>query len=304
LGVSVLAMAVFLLPPSSAGAKVTIGSDLAPSPGNSDPCNPDAECTISNSVLSGAQLSSSLDGVVVRWRVLAQATAGIPVDLRLRVIRDTTGGEFTGVNSSVARTIPTSGLATFTFPTRQRIAIGDRIGLDVVPPSDELLIIATAVPGPTFDRWQPPLADGDTLPITSSGSGEITLNADVEPDPDGDGFGDETQDDCPGAAGIRNGCETTPPETTITKRPKRKVKTRKRKQKVKFKFVSSEPGSEFRCLVDDEPPVGCRSPYRQRFKRGKHSFEVQAVDAADNADPTPATAGFKLKRKKKHKHKH
>jgi hypothetical protein len=299
LGVALLAAGGLLWAAPSASAVTTIGSDLAPSPGNADPCVPDAECTISNSLLPGEQLTSPLDGVVVRWRVRAQATAGIPVDLRLRVLRDAGVGEFTGVNSSATRTIPTTGLATFTYPTRQRIAAGDRIGLDVEPPSDELLIVATAIAGPTFNRWRPPLDDGDTRPIDSAGAGEITLNADVEPDGDRDGFGDETQDDCPGENGPMNGCETTPPETIITKRPQSKVKTRRKKKKVRFKFVSSEAGSIFRCDTDEDLPTACRSPYKSRFPRGKHDFEVVAIDPAGNADPTPATVEFRVKRKRK-----
>src|SRR5215203_4672234 len=89
---------VALAVPAQAGAEVTIGSDLAPNPGNADPCNPDAACTISNSVLSGASLTSPLDGVVVRWRVRAQATMDTPGHLRLRVIRERGGGESTGIN--------------------------------------------------------------------------------------------------------------------------------------------------------------------------------------------------------------
>jgi hypothetical protein len=295
-----LAGGLALAVPAHAGAEVTVGSDLAPNPGNADPCSPDAACTISNWVLSGQSLTSPLDGVVVRWRVRAQATMATPVDLRLRVIRERAGGESTGINSSVTRTIPTTGLATFSFATRQAIAVGDEIGLDIEPPSDELLIIATAFVGPTFDRWQPPLGNGETAsPNPPTQDGEIMLNADVERDTDDDGFGDETQDDCPGSPGPRNGCETTPPETTMTKAPKRKIKTRKRKKRVRFEFVSSEPGSDFRCAVDDEPPVGCDSPFKHRFRRGKHRFEVQAIDQADNADPTPAFAKFKLKRKER-----
>ena len=85
----------------------------------------------------------------------------------------------------------------------------------------------------------------------------------------------------------------------MTKAPKRKIRTRRKRKRVRFEFVSSEPGSDFRCAVDDEPPVGCDSPFKHRFRRGKHRFEVQAIDQADNADPTPAFAKFKLKRKKR-----
>jgi hypothetical protein len=34
-------------------------------------------------------------------------------------------------------------------------------------------------------------------------------------------------------------------------------------------------------------------------KKGKHTFEVRAVDAAGNVDPTPASDTWKRKKKKK-----
>lgn len=297
-GVAVLAGAILLTAPA-AHAAVTIGSDLSPNAGNQDPCTPLAgsPCTVTNLQLPGEQLTSPVDGVVVRWRVEAvNGDTGTPV--RLRVIRDEGGGAFVGVGASASRTIPTTGLGTFTFASRVPIAAGEQVALDVEPPSTELLLIAAAatVDG-VLGRWQPPL--GDEARSTAASVGEATFNADVEQDADGDGFGDETQDDCPGETGASNGCETTPPDTIITKRPQSKVKTREKKKKVRFKFVSSEPGSIFRCDTDEDLPTACRSPYKSRFPRGKHDFEVVAIDAAGNADPTPATVEFTVKRKHK-----
>jgi hypothetical protein len=299
LAVSVLAAGAMLVAPPSAQAAVTIGSDLSPNAGNQNPCAPVAgmPCTIANLQLPGEQVTAPFDGVVVRWRVEAvSGDTGTPV--RLRVVRDAGGSAFTAVGTSATRTIPMTGLETFSFATRLPIAAGEQVALDVEPPSTELLLVATAA---TVDgllgRWQPELGSVPQPPTSSMG--EATFNADVEPDTDGDGFGDESQDDCPGEAGSSNGCETTPPETIITKRPQSKVKTRRKKKKVRFKFVSSEPGSVFRCDTDEDLPAACRSPYKRRFPRGKHDFEVVAIDAAGNADPTPATVEFRVKRKRK-----
>jgi hypothetical protein len=206
------------------------------------------------------------------------------------------GGSFTAISSSSTREFPDSQMATKTFATRQSIQAGDQIALDVSPPGSNLLINAPSEA--TWGRWQPPLDDGETRPPTTLLAMESAFNADVEADADEDGFGDETQDECVGQPGSRNGCETTPPETTITKQPRRKLRTHKRKRRVKFKFISSEPGSDFRCVIDGEPGVACKSPFKERMKRGKHSFEVQAIDAAGNADPTPAIAGFRVKRRR------
>jgi hypothetical protein len=84
-----------------------------------------------------------------------------------------------------------------------------------------------------------------------------------------------------------------PPETTITKRPRNKT----RKRNVKFKFVSSKPGSSFRCKLDRTPFKPCESPKRlKRLKRGKHKLKVRAIDATGTPDPTPAKDRFRIVR--------
>jgi hypothetical protein len=280
--------------PAQAGAEVTIGSNLGPTT-TVTRCNTGTPCTFVGDDVFGAVapdgLRSPIDGVVVRWRVRS-GSAGNPV--ALRVLRPATDPQWTGAGTSTVR--PTVvGTSPF-FPTGLPIAKGDAIGIDDSSGTGAEFV-SNLVNG-TGLRWTPRLADLDTRGPTEA-AGAPLVQAQVEPDTDDDGFGDETQDDCPGSPGPRNGCETTPPETTITKAPKSKIKTRKRKKRVRFEFVSSEPGSDFRCVVDDEPPVACDSPFKERFRRGKHRFEVQAIDQADNADPTPAFSKFKLKRKKR-----
>jgi hypothetical protein len=287
---AVLVGGVALAAPAQAGAEVTIGSGLGPAATGTG-CNTGTPCTFVADEPFGAVAPdgarSPIDGVVVRWRVKS-GSAGNPVALRM--LRPATDPEWTGAGTSTVRSTVV-GTSPF-FPARLPIAQGDAIGLDDGSGTGAEFV-SNVVDGL---RWTPRLADRDTRGPTGT-SGAPLVQAQVEPDTDGDGFGDETQDDCPGAAGPRNGCETTPPETTLTKAPDRKIKTRKRKKRVRFAFVSSEPGSYFRCVVDDEPPVACDSPFKEKFTRGKHRFEVEAIDAADNADPTPAVATFKLKRK-------
>jgi hypothetical protein len=83
---------------------------------------------------------------------------------------------------------------------------------------------------------------------------------------------------------------TTPPQTTITKAPK---KTRKRRPK--FKFTSNEAGVTFRCRLDKGRFAPCTSPFRPpKLKLGKHVLQVVAVDSAGMADPTPAVRKFKV----------
>ncbi|MDX6622848.1 MAG: hypothetical protein QOE75_780 [Solirubrobacterales bacterium] len=84
--------------------------------------------------------------------------------------------------------------------------------------------------------------------------------------------------------------DTSPPQTTIRKRL-----VKPRKGKAEFRFASSEAGGSFRCRLDDKPPRTCKSPVRfANLGFGKHVFRVFAVDAAGNADPTPALARFRI----------
>ena len=50
--------------------------------------------------------------------------------------------------------------------------------------------------------------------------------------------------------------DTTPPETTITKRPPAKTGT----NKITYRFISSEAGSSFECKIDKGPLKPCASP--------------------------------------------
>ena len=87
----------------------------------------------------------------------------------------------------------------------------------------------------------------------------------------------------------------TPPDTTISRRPK----DRTRKKRATFEFGSTEAGSTFQCSLDGEPFEPCSSPDTEKVKKGKHEFEVRATDAAGNTDPTPASDSWRVKKKRK-----
>ncbi len=96
-----------------------------------------------------------------------------------------------------------------------------------------------------------------------------------------------------GGGGGGSGKDITPPETQITKAPKAKTHA----TTVKFKFSSSEVGSTFKCSLDGKKFRPCTSPKQYKALRpGKHVFKVQAIDAAGNADSTPAQKKFKILR--------
>jgi hypothetical protein len=94
--------------------------------------------------------------------------------------------------------------------------------------------------------------------------------------------------------------DTTAPETSIGKHPKNKTT----KKRAKFTFTANETAT-FQCSVDDKPFASCSSPFSVKVKkRGKHTFAVQAADAAGNVETTPATDSWKLKKKRKRHHHH
>jgi uncharacterized repeat protein (TIGR01451 family) len=79
--------------------------------------------------------------------------------------------------------------------------------------------------------------------------------------------------------------DLTPPNTRITRAPARLA----RLARVSFRFVASEPGARFQCKLDRGRWTGCRSPKAYaRLRPGKHTFQVRAIDAAGNVDPSPA----------------
>ena len=63
-----------------------------------------------------------------------------------------------------------------------------------------------------------------------------------------------------------------------------------------FTFSSAEAGVTFLCRLDGGQPAACTSPAKvTALALGTHSFEVGAVDAAGNADPSPARRGWTVK---------
>ena len=88
----------------------------------------------------------------------------------------------------------------------------------------------------------------------------------------------------------REGGDTSPPETKVTKGPEKSTN----KRKVKIKFESSESGSTFMCKLDKRAFKACASPFKKRVGEGRHKFLVYAIDAAGNSDQTPAKLKFRV----------
>jgi hypothetical protein len=89
---------------------------------------------------------------------------------------------------------------------------------------------------------------------------------------------------------------TQPPDTQITSGPPAKTK----QKSATIAFGSTVPGTTFECALDGKTTFRpCASPETVKVKKGKHTFQVQAVDEAGEVDPTPATDSWKVKKKKK-----
>src|SRR5215217_4649313 len=94
-GVLLAACAVLVLPATGVAA-TTIGSDLNGSSGRAT-CEPDA-CTVVQLAIPGRQVTSPMDGVIVRWRI-----ADSEGNFALRVVRQAseTTGTATGTSTAV-----------------------------------------------------------------------------------------------------------------------------------------------------------------------------------------------------------
>jgi Bacterial Ig-like domain len=80
--------------------------------------------------------------------------------------------------------------------------------------------------------------------------------------------------------------DTVPPDTSVASGPPADATT----ASASFTFTSSETGSTFACSLDAAGFAPCTSPKTyEGLGDGSHTFRVQGVDVAGNADPTPAS---------------
>jgi hypothetical protein len=163
---------------SAQAATVTVGSPLEATFGGTLGSLGSAPTgTWANTVLPepGANVTSPVSGVIVRWHMAGNYSAGRPFELR--VLEPASSGQYKGVGTSSPVT-PTGGMQTFTAGLP--IKAGDLIGLDV----DNGYIGAAGVSGSHVVDWFPSLAEGSTLaPPYLSNDTELGFNAEVQPPP-------------------------------------------------------------------------------------------------------------------------
>ena len=84
-------------------------------------------------------------------------------------------------------------------------------------------------------------------------------------------------------------------DTVILTGPKRK--THKKRARFSFDSLTHKPAS-FMCEIDGKGWQPCVGFVKYRVKRGRHTFEVKAIDQIGREDPTPATQRFRVKKRR------
>ncbi len=84
---------------------------------------------------------------------------------------------------------------------------------------------------------------------------------------------------------------SSPPSTVIDSGPSGLIGV----SSVMFTFHGSDTNDTFQCSLDGAPWVICTSPQQYTaLAEGVHTFQVRAVNAAGEVDPTPASASFTI----------
>jgi hypothetical protein len=87
--------------------------------------------------------------------------------------------------------------------------------------------------------------------------------------------------------------DTSAPDTTIDSGPSDTTESRY----ATFGFSSTESDSTFECRLDGGGWGACSSPAEySELLEGPHTFEARAIDAAGNADPSPASRAWSVAR--------
>jgi hypothetical protein len=238
------------------------------------------EATIVGSGTGGAQV-----GAEAKAGVAGQSPS---VDVSLSVLRGLHVA-FEALGTASATATVSVGASDFEASRHLEMLGGGAAAFHVTQPNidadplfaSELLSEFTLSPGsPAIDSaFSPPLSAGEST-------------TDLAGDPrvlDGNGDGVATRD--MGAFEAPVPPDTTPPDTRILhakKKKKLKLKAGPHGLLLRIGFVSTEPSSTFQCRIDAGKFAACSSPFQKRLAAGLHRFEVRAVDAAGNVDPTPA----------------
>jgi hypothetical protein len=274
--------------PGPAGAAIQLGQVAPADPGS-------VGCSGSNWVQTSTSTIPYLvpsPGVITMWshRGDGDGSAGSG---RLQAWTPAGGEFFTLAGRSELQAF-TAGAAE-SYPTRIGVKAGDLLGMRAA--GDAGCFYSAGGGNGTRSAVGFDPVPGDTVILSDPGS-TILLNiaATLEQDADHDGFGDESQDCDPTDPARAEDCAA--PGATITKGPRQR--TRKKTATFEFTGTDARAVASFQCKVDAGAFAACVSPHTVKVKKGKHSFQVQAVDQAGNVG-APATDAWKVKKKKEKK---
>ena len=277
-----LTAALLTATPCAAVAATTLGSPGTPTGGcgGGEPVE-----VIQTQRANGTKDAATAPGVITSWTYNQGAGESV---VTLRVYRPTAAAnQYVVLTEDGAPRTLAANTGAHTFPTRIPVNAGDTVGLRVT--SGSCLTTTSSAVDRLLIKTGAPTAVGDTATFPPASSAvTIFVTAALEADADRDGYGDETQDRCPQLASTQAAC---PPDTVITKKPKR----HSLKPKSKLTFTSTVAGSSFSCSIDGKKAKGCTSPATYKcLKPGKHAFSVVATSPAGVVDPTPAATKFRV----------
>jgi len=110
-----------------------------------------------------------------------------------------------------------------------------------------------------------------------------------EPSPPSGSGGSSSSGSSGGSSPPPTGSASSPPETVIDSGPTGLIG----ESAVTFTFHGSDADDTFQCALDGAPWAPCTSPQQYTaLAEGTHTFQVRAVNAAGEVDPTPASASF------------
>lgn len=210
---ALVAISLTLLGPATASAAETIGSSLPAWTDDTLECLHPGGCTFVSTSIAGDEVVVPHDGVIVRWT--GRAPAGSASTIRLRVLHPVAGGQFLAGPSAGATLNPDGTLAG---GGHLAVEAGDRIAIEL-DDGGEIGIVEHTSFDSTSSTFAPRLQEGETRPPDSTDGDdfEALFNATIEPDADGDLLGDETQDLCTAASGLR--CSRTDTKLDLFPRP-------------------------------------------------------------------------------------
>jgi hypothetical protein len=271
--------------PAARAGGVTLGQVAMTSPFK---CTPGPTTVAQYLEGGGPSYVTPSAGVITSYSVRASDVAGL---VRLVVFGPSaTAGHRTVVALSPQNAVVVNTVNT--FATRVPVTAGLSIGLNTS--ASTMLCWGGGVAGDQvaaaiFD----PGASTDYPGGNPQAGKRVNISAVLEPDVDGDQYGDVSQDLCPQSKLTQAACPA--PDTTVGKHPKKRSASRT----ARIRFSSTIAGSTFSCAVDGKAARPCTSPFKKRFRVGRHTVVVTATSAVGIVDPRPATVTFHVTKPKR-----